>query len=107
MSEVYLDTLQKVRVAFITDSDSSAIELIEPADANSPVNNFLKNGIAIYHLCYSVNDINQTINLMREKGFVLISQPKPAVAFNGKLIAFLFSKDKIIIELLEDKEIKN
>jgi methylmalonyl-CoA/ethylmalonyl-CoA epimerase len=100
VSEVYTDYIQKVKIAFV--SSVPAIEFMETLDEDSPVNGFLKKGISIYHICYSVNKLDDTINLMRKKGFLLISHPKPAVAFDNKRIAFLFSRDKVMIELVEE-----
>lgn len=104
VSEVYLDPIQKVKIAFIMDPDTNSplIELIEPADENSPVTNLLNKDISIYHICYSVKNIDEAINLMRKKGFITIVKPVPAVALQDRRVAFLFSKDKIMIELLEE-----
>ncbi|MEO0128301.1 MAG: VOC family protein [candidate division WOR-3 bacterium] len=79
------------------------IELIEPIDDNSPVINIINRDISIYHICYSVKNLDETINLMRKKGFIPIGKPVPAIALQSRNLVFLFSKDKIMIELIEEE----
>jgi methylmalonyl-CoA/ethylmalonyl-CoA epimerase len=105
ISETCLDPIQNVKLAFITPTDinSPSIELIEPVDDKSPVNNLLKKGVSLYHLCYSVKNLDEAIKEMKQYGFIPFSKPVPAVALQNKKIAFVFSKDNIIIELLEEQ----
>ena len=98
ISETICDPLQRVNIAFINN-----LELIEPASKPSPVDKLLANGVSIYHICYEVKNIGHAIYEMCLLGYELISQPKPAVAFDGRLIAFLaHPEDRILIELLGD-----
>jgi methylmalonyl-CoA/ethylmalonyl-CoA epimerase len=55
----------------------------------------------LYHLCYTVEDLEGELARFRRHGCVKISGPTPAVAFGGRRIAFLFTPQRDIIELLE------
>lgn len=86
VSEIYSDPIQKVKVAFIAHLDTNipSIELIELIDEDSPVTNLLNRGVSIYHLCYSVKDLDEAINLIREKGVLTVGRPHAAVAFQNR-----------------------
>lgn len=98
----YIDPIQKVKVCFMGDENDILYELIEPIGDDSPVKSLLEKRISLYHFCYKVNDIFKTIEDLTKKGFILITGPVQAVAFNGKKIAFLFNSDNLTIELVEE-----
>lgn len=97
------DPLQRVRVAFFQSIDvrNPVFELVEPADQSSPVSNFLKKGGGLHHVCYEVDDLESGLSAARETGLLTVSRPTPAVAFGGRRIAWVCSKDRLLIELLE------
>ncbi|KYC40122.1 hypothetical protein WA1_29705 [Scytonema hofmannii PCC 7110] len=98
---IYHDPIQKVRVQFINSGSNVLIELVEPAEPDSPVSNFLKKrGPGFHHLCYLVDDINASCEYVREQGGIITCTPVPAVAFQGKHIAFVYWHGTII-EFLE------
>jgi methylmalonyl-CoA/ethylmalonyl-CoA epimerase len=94
------DPIQKVNVAF-TDLHGTVVELIEPAGPDSPVSANLKKGIKLVHLCVSVPNIEQAIAFAEAKEMRQLSEPVPAVAFNGRRIAWLFHPTYGLFELLE------
>lgn len=99
---IYVDPIQKVRIAFVRPSNQNLkFELLEPLTEDSPIMNALKKGGGLNHICFEVQDIKHTIQLLRDKGSKLISGPTPAVAFGNKNIAFLYTKQREIIELVE------
>ncbi|BAZ25058.1 hypothetical protein NIES4073_59620 [Kalymmatonema gypsitolerans NIES-4073] len=101
---IYHDPIQKVRVQFINSGSDVLIELVEPAETDSPVSNFLKKrGSGFHHLCYLVDDINSSCEYVREQGGIITCTPVPAVAFQGKHIAFVYWHGTII-EFLERGE---
>lgn len=100
-SKVYYDPIQSVNVQFLGDENDILYELIEPVDLQSPVANFLNKRISLYHFCYEVIDINQSIKDLINSGFLLISGPSESVTFNGKQIAFIINQDNLTIELVE------
>ena len=102
--EIYHDPIQQVNIVFVAKTGHPLVELISPATENSPIKAILnKMGASPYHSCFEVINIDMTIKFLREKRFVVISKPVPAVAFNGRKVAFLFQANIGIIELLEAK----
>jgi methylmalonyl-CoA/ethylmalonyl-CoA epimerase len=103
VSEVVDDPIQKVSVVLLSnaESDGAPIELIAPLTDDSPVSNILKGNVRLYHLCFLVDNIEEALQNFRSNGAIIISGPVPAELFEGKKIAFVYSPDKYVIELLE------
>jgi len=101
--QIVHDPVQRVRVAFFKPLDvrNPVFELVEPASADSPVSNFLKKGGGLHHVCYEIDDIELGLKEARGAGFVMVSAPKPAVAFGGRRIAWICSKNRLLMEFLE------
>jgi methylmalonyl-CoA/ethylmalonyl-CoA epimerase len=101
--QIIHDPLQRVRVAFLkpVDTRNPVFELVEPASADSPVTNFLKKGGGLHHVCYEIDDLESGLREAQSGGFVMVSAPKPAVAFGGRRIAWICSKNRLLMELLE------
>lgn len=96
-SDIIYDPLQEADLCLIKVSKSLNIELV----SGKPVKSLLSKGISYYHTCFSVKDIKKSINDFKEKGSVLISDPKPAILFKNKLVCFLYTPIGII-ELIEN-----
>lgn len=102
LTDTVFDANQSVNIAFLNKAGTTSIELIEAIDENSPVSNFLnKNGAGPYHICYEVEDIKRSIAYLREHHFIPLFKPVPAIAFDNRLISFLFHKETGLIELLQ------
>jgi len=97
----YHDPSQCVNVAFAHSEGPVSIELIEPAGQPSPVDNFLKRGGGLAHLCFEVDDLDHQIAQARQAGAVIASAPKPAAAFGGRRIAFVRTPGRMLIEYVE------
>jgi methylmalonyl-CoA/ethylmalonyl-CoA epimerase len=96
------DAERKIRIAFCRRG-GALIELVEPAAADSPVSALLKkNGPAPYHLCYAVAAQNAAAarKILAEKGFALLPRDAPAPALQGRNVAFYYSKDLGLTEIL-------
>jgi methylmalonyl-CoA/ethylmalonyl-CoA epimerase len=93
------DPIQKVNVAF-TDLHGVTVELIEPAGEGSPVAASLKKGIKLVHLCVEVTDMSKAIEFAEKGDFRQLSQPVPAVAFEGRAIVWMFHPTFGLFELL-------
>ena len=95
---------QKVNICFLK-TNSVYIELIEPADPDSPIISFVKEGGGFHHLCFEVDDIHQEIDKMVKNGAHVVVAP--VKGFDDRLIAFLMlnmKKTKCnLIELVEPK----
>jgi methylmalonyl-CoA/ethylmalonyl-CoA epimerase len=100
---IFHDPNQLVRVTFLRgkDAGSPLLELVEPAAENSPVIPFLKKGGGLHHLCYEVEDLEQRLVFCRSKGSLIARPPLPAVAFGGRRIAWVYTKNKLLLEYLE------
>lgn len=100
---VYEDPNQKVKVTFlVTRPGDPQIELVEPVGEDSPVLRFLREkGSGLHHVCYEVDDLEQGMAAMKTRGAVVARRPKPAVAFQGRRIAWMLTAEKLLVELLE------
>jgi methylmalonyl-CoA/ethylmalonyl-CoA epimerase len=101
--KIFHDPLQKVRVTFLqTPNPTDAmVELVEPAADDSPVGQFLKRGGGLHHLCYEVAELDAHLEKMRAGGGIIIKPPLPAVAFENRRIAWVVTRQKLLLEFLE------
>jgi methylmalonyl-CoA/ethylmalonyl-CoA epimerase len=79
------------------------VELLEAENEESPIARFIaKRGPGIHHICFSVDDIDGTLERCRGAGIQLIDQ-KPRIGAEGKRIAFLHPKSTggVLVELTE------
>lgn len=100
-SPVVEDATQNVKVVLLRPERGSLIELVEPLNEASPVNNILKQNSCLYHYCSEVNNIEEAIRTARSFGAMVIQSPVPATLFNQRKIAFIYTQDKYIVEFLE------
>jgi methylmalonyl-CoA/ethylmalonyl-CoA epimerase len=101
--QVFRDLNQRVRVAFLKSRQAGdpLWELIEPADEQSPVHSFAAKGGGLHHVCYVVDNLEQALANARSMGALITRQPMPAVAFGGRRIAWIYTKNRLLIEYLE------
>jgi methylmalonyl-CoA/ethylmalonyl-CoA epimerase len=98
------DPIQKVTVNFLakSDQDVAEIELIAPLTEDSPITSILaKCGGAAYHLCFETSDLDQAIVHAINNGCILLGQPAPATAFQGRRIAWIYTRSRQLFELVE------
>jgi methylmalonyl-CoA/ethylmalonyl-CoA epimerase len=96
------DPLQTALVQFLKlPADSSYLEFVAPDGPDSKLSNAVKRGGGLNHLCYISGPLEATIASLADHGMRLISEPKPAVAFAGRRICWLFGDDLLPIELVE------
>jgi len=94
---------QKVKVGFISTSETN-IELLEPTDCSSPVAKFIeKKGEGMHHICFKVSDIKTTLTTLKNQGYRLIDM-EPKSGAHNTLIAFVHPKSAngVLIELSQD-----
>ena len=77
------------------------LELIEPLGSDSPVAKFDQKGGGLHHLCFEVDDVDEQIQKMKILKAMLIRRPQPAVAFGGRRIAWMQTREKLLVEYLE------
>jgi len=93
---------QAVRIAFLPTGESE-IELVQPVTGDSGVARFLqKRGEGIHHICLEVDDIEQALADLQERGLQLIDET-PRTGFQGEKFAFIHPKSThgVLIELYE------
>jgi methylmalonyl-CoA/ethylmalonyl-CoA epimerase len=97
------DPNQGVRVTFLRSRHAAdpLFELVEPAGENAPVQAFVQRGGGLHHVCYEVENLEEALARMRAVGGLITRPPLPAVAFAGRRIAWVYTKNKLLIEYLE------
>jgi len=100
--KIFHDPIQSVKVAFLSTSGTDVqIELVQPMGDRNPVSAFLAKGGGIHHVCYEVDDCESAIAAMRQQKALIVRRPKPAVAFDGRLIAWMLTAEKLLVEFVE------
>ncbi|MGD2028715.1 MAG: methylmalonyl-CoA epimerase [Desulfobacterales bacterium] len=93
---------QKVTTAFFPVGESE-VELLESTAPDGPIAKFLeKKGPGIHHVAFRVENVEEALAELKEKGIRLIDE-KPRMGAGGAKIAFLHPKatNGILVELCE------
>ena len=93
---------QRVNVAFIPIADSE-VELVESTDSDGPVAKYLDSrGEGVQHIAFRVEDIEEALRELKEKGVRLIDKT-PRKGAGGAKIAFIHPKETngVLVELCE------
>jgi len=101
MTEIVLNTRQKVKVVFLEKRNSMTIKLIEPSEETSPVYTFAKKGGGLHHLCFKCDSIDVELSRLKEMGLRVLAPPQPGEAFDNENIAFVFAKQGLNIEVID------
>ena len=101
MTNIVINTRQKVRVVFLAKENSLTVKLIEPTDETSPVYKFSAKGGGLHHLCFKCPQVDQEIKRLKTLGLRIIAEPQPGEAFENENIAFVFAKQGLNIELID------
>lgn len=103
VTKVMNDLNQKVAVVLLSTAEQEgiSIELVAPLTKASPVSNILKKGTRLYHICFEVDDIEKALNNARKQGAIVVSRTSQAKLYKGKRIAFVYTRDKYLVEFLE------
>ncbi len=102
LSPVVRDDRQGVNVQFLGgEAAATSVELIEPLPGNSPVRRALEKGGGLNHICFEVTDIEECVRHAGSEGVICVCPPVPAVAFEGRRIAFLYYRGIGLVEFVE------
>ena len=96
---------QKVTTAFFPVGDSE-VELLESTAPDGPVAKYIeKRGQGIQHVAFRVENIEEALAELKEKGVKLIDQ-QPRIGAGGAKIAFLHPKATagVLVELCQRDE---
>jgi methylmalonyl-CoA/ethylmalonyl-CoA epimerase len=102
LSGVEVVTAQKTKVGFFKIGESN-IELVQPAEPDSPLVKFLETkGPGIHHICLEVDDVEAEVKAFLEKGATMVDQ-KPRPGAHNTKVAFVHPKSSsgVLIELCE------
>ena len=101
MTEVVVNSRQKVKVVFLCKENSLTVKLLEPIDEKSSVYKFAMKGGGLHHICFKCNDMNKELQRLSEMGLRILTPPQPGEAFENENIAFIYAKHGLNIELIE------
>jgi methylmalonyl-CoA/ethylmalonyl-CoA epimerase len=112
--ELYRDTLELVLAhrevveeqgveAVLLDVGENHVELLAPLGADTPVGKFLaRQGPGLHHVAYQVDDIDDTLEKLRQAGLRLIDE-QPRAGIRGSRVAFLHPRATagVLTEIVE------
>jgi methylmalonyl-CoA/ethylmalonyl-CoA epimerase len=97
---LFTDPLQGINGQFML-LGSSRIELLESLPDSHVLDNWLARGSPIYHFGFEVADLQRSLDALGALRAKVVSDPKPAVAFGGRRVAFCMRPNRTLIELIE------
>jgi len=107
MTEMVVNTRQKVKVVFMSKNNSLPVKLLEPTDESSPVFALARKGGGLHHLCFNCDDMGTELIRLKEQNLRILADPQPGEAFENENIAFLYAKQGLNVELIDtDKRAK-
>ena len=105
LSDIEVVIAQKTRAGFLKIGESN-IELVQPAEPDSPLVKFLETkGQGIHHICFEVDDVEAEVKDFLRKGVTMIDQ-KPKPGAHDTKVAFIHPKSSsgVLIELCEPRK---
>ena len=102
LAEVPLDDADGARIAGLAAGES-LVELLESQSPESPIGKFVASrGPGIHHICFAVDDLDDTLARCRLAGVRLIDDT-PRLGAEGKRIAFVHPSATagVLVELSE------
>ena len=103
-SEPVVDPGQGVRIVFL-DLGGTQLELIEPAGPDSPVAKRVLKSPGLFHLCFEVDDLEETLRrLEAAEEATVIKPPQPAPAIDDRRVAFVVTTGTILSNSWNAKE---
>ena len=96
LSETVYDEKQDAHLCMLTLKDGSRVELV----SGPVVEKRVKKRQFLYHTCYETEDLEEAIRAFEERDARVVSEPKEAVLFGMRRVAFLMT-DMGLVELLE------
>jgi methylmalonyl-CoA/ethylmalonyl-CoA epimerase len=102
-SEDFIDHQQGIQGRFFYSPSAPRIELLTQLEGKRVLEPWLNNGVKMYHLAYTVSNMSQSIESLKQQRAKLVVQPMPATAFagGGGGICFFMLPNLLLIELIE------
>ena len=82
------DPLHRAKVAFVGTGTDVSIDLLKPLDESSSTAQLLAKGDGLNHLVFFVPDLEAAIFINEEQRNLLVSEPRPAISFQGRHVVF-------------------
>lgn len=101
----YLEQGQNVFITYLSnESTDHRIELVEPAGNPNPVENMLKTTPSVlYHVCYRVENFEESVERLKENGFYMVTEPFETTFEKGVWASHFFSQQWGLIEIIGKK----
>jgi methylmalonyl-CoA/ethylmalonyl-CoA epimerase len=97
------DPRQQIRGRFLV-GPGPRLELLVGTPGSTVLDPWLGRGIKIYHQAFEVPSVGGAIEAFVADGARVVVEPVPAVAFDGRDIAFLMLRNGSLIEVIEQPE---
>ncbi|MBV8914299.1 MAG: VOC family protein [Acetobacteraceae bacterium] len=96
------DPLQNVNLAMRHHTSMPDVEVIWPGEGPSPIDQMIKRGNMIYHMCFETDDAAASLAAIEADGLRVFSlgEPKPARLFGGVPVSFHRVDQVGLIELI-------
>lgn len=102
VSDTVFEETQRAKVAYARKQGFPLIELLEPIDEKSHLNNILnRSGCGPYHICYSVKNIYEAIEILKKEKYMPLSKPVPGHGLDDALTVFLYNTTIGLIQLVQ------
>ncbi|MGP8216871.1 MAG: VOC family protein [Bacteroidia bacterium] len=96
-----IDPNQNARLALYKNFGNIFIELIQPLSEKAFAwNSLVKSGDHFNHFCYSVNSVEEMEQNAKKYKLISVLAPLPALLFNGKKVAFYYTRNYQVVEFL-------
>jgi methylmalonyl-CoA/ethylmalonyl-CoA epimerase len=101
--QIIHDPALTVNVSFLYPRlpGSPTIELVEPEGSGSVVHKFLQRGGGLHHLCYEVDCLESQMEFAKVNRDLLVRPLVQAVAFQGRRVAWIYTRNKFLVEYVE------
>lgn len=96
-SNIVEDTYQNAQLCLLKTDMGLDYEFI----SGTQVERMVKKGISYYHICYEVTSLEESISELISRGAIMVSEPKPALLFDNRRVAFLYLPYGLV-ELVEE-----
>lgn len=96
-SNIVEDTYQNAQLCLLKTDMGLDYEFI----SGTQVERMVKKGISYYHICYEVTSLEESISELILKEAIMVSEPKPALLFDNRRVAFLYLPYGLV-ELVEE-----
>ena len=100
----FVDPLQGIRGRFVEIGNMN-LEILEPFSDDDTLSPWLTVGNRMYQVAFEVDDLDSELEHARVQKLRIVREAQPAIAFDGRRVAFLMPAPGILIELIESSSV--